>query len=181
MPELIRGNRDGAHGTSSTYTICRLKAPRQQLVEEIEGEHLHPGYRVLHLRDAKGQVIDERPQNTPDGISFTNINHGQWPACCPAAKHATSASADMGQKRAAAVAGGRVVEYVHGHRDGKNRRNEHYTICRLGVPAETVAWEVREGLHPGYQVTYQGSHPEVTKTNSTQPVWHCGMACEVET
>jgi hypothetical protein len=176
--ELIRGNRDGAYGESATYTICRLFVPRERLVREIEEERLHPGYRVVHKRNARGEVLDAWPQNTPDGIAFTNINHGDWPGCCPAAKHLASAGADVPQKRLG-NGGARVIEYIHGHRDGKKGRNERYTLCRLGVPEEIVAWEVREGLHPGFDAVHTGRRTEIRSKRGNQPEWRCGMACEL--
>lgn len=180
--EFIRGNRDGAHGTSATYTLCRLSIPRPELVREIEVERLHPGYRVLHKRNPRGEVIDAWPQNTPDGIAFTNINHGDVPQRCPAEKLVAispeRAGAGVLQTRLSGV-GPRVVEYIHGHRDGKGGRNEHYTICRLGVPADTLEWEVREGLHPDYEAVHDGRRTEIRSKNGPLPDWRCGMVCEL--
>lgn len=175
--EFIRGNHDGPYGVDDTYTVCRLSIPRQQLVEEIDEHHLHPGYRVLHMRDRHGNVVDERPQNTPDTLAFTNINQGNWPACCPAEAHAAEA-ADNQPPRRLSPDGVGVTEYIHGHRDGANRRNEHYTICRLGVPVRTLVREVREGFHPDYEVTYKGGQFHVRRKDGTEePTWSCGMVC----
>ncbi len=71
MSEFIRGNRDGPYGVDDTYTVCRVRIPRSRLVEEIDVHKLHPGYRVLHMKNG-----DVRPQNVPDNIAFTNINQG---------------------------------------------------------------------------------------------------------
>lgn len=179
MNEFIRGNHDGPYDVDDTYTVCRVNVPRRQLVEEIDTLQLHPGYRVLHVRDASGNVIDERPQNTPDGIAFTNINQGNWPECCPAEKHRNQAAKE-GPSSRLAPSGTCTVEYIHGHRDGKNRRNEHYTICRLGVPMRILAREVREGLHPDYEVVYKCGQFQVRRKDGTEePAWRCGMVCSL--
>jgi hypothetical protein len=155
--EFIRGNHDGPYGVDDTYTVCRLSVPRPQLVKEIDEDHLHPGYRVLHMRDRHGKVIDERPQKTPDSLAFTNVNHGDCPADPPA--------------RRLVQGGDGIPEYIHGHRDGTNRRNEHYTISRLGVPLETLVLEIREGLHPEFQFQVR------RKNGDPEPEWKCGMVC----
>lgn len=180
--ELIRGNRDGAHGTSATYTVCRMSVPRARLVREIDEERLHPNYRVIHKRNTRGEVIDAWPQNTPDGIAFTNINHGDVPKRCPAetlVAISPERAGAGGLQRRLGGGGPRVVEYVHGHRDGTGGRNEHYTICRLGVPQDTVEWEVREGLHPDFEAVHRGRHTEIRSKNGPLPDQHCGMVCEL--
>lgn len=183
MPEFIRGNHDGPCGADDTYTVCRVRVPRDRLVDEIDGHHLHPGYRVLHIRDRHNpdpqkrcRVVAAWPQNTPDTLAFTNINHGSWPACCPAEQHVGEAARE-GPPRRLAPAGARTVEYIHGHHDGPGGHNDHYTICRLGMPRRLLIWEVDEGLHPEYRVVCKAGEPHVERGDGTEPSWRCGMVC----
>lgn len=192
MPEFIRPNRDGAYGTSDTYTVCRLDIVRERLIKEIDQQGLHPGYQVGHRRDERvgkdgkvvrdgngcvvWDVIDAWVQNRPDDIAFTNVNQGSWPACCPAHESKQHAKPDVPQRRLQ-EGHARETEFIHGHRDGRNHRNEHYTICRLGVPVEQLAWEVREGLHPGYVVVYEGRKISIRTAQYADPEFRCGIAC----
>lgn len=41
-------------------------------------------------------------------------------------------------------------EFIRGNRDGPNRRNETYTVCRVNVPIERFEEERALGLHPSY-------------------------------
>lgn len=41
------------------------------------------------------------------------------------------------------------IDFIRGNRDGPNRRNESYTVCRLHVPKDRFDNETALGLHPG--------------------------------
>lgn len=41
-------------------------------------------------------------------------------------------------------------EFIRGNRDGPNRRNETYTVCRVNVPMKRFEKERALGLHPVY-------------------------------
>ena len=131
------------------------------------------------MRNGDGEIVDERPQNTPDTRLFNNINKGSEPWRCPARDRVLDAASE-GPPRRLAPAGTRTVEFIHGHRDGENRRNEHYTICRLGVPVRTLVWEVREGLHPHYEVRTEGDQFYLRRKNGKTPEWRCGMVCPMQ-
>lgn len=49
-------------------------------------------------------------------------------------------------------------EFIRGNRDGTRRRNESYTVCRLQVPVQQFAEEVRLGKHH-HSVTCTGRCP----------------------
>jgi hypothetical protein len=174
MPEFIRGNDDGPYRVDDTYTVCRVRVRRADAVDETERLHLHPGYHVIRGPDGSKFL-----RNIPDNIAFTNINQGDWPKCCPA-ERARATAAPEGPPQRLPTDGTRVTEYIHGHQDGKKRRNEHYTICRLGVPLRMLAREVREGLHPDYEVvTFKAGQFHIRRKDGTEPTWRCGMVCAI--
>ena len=73
-------------------------------------------------------------------------------------------------------------EFIHGNGDGPGNTSDTYTVCRVGVPRDRVVEEIREGLHPKYQLVHvrgipyprnKGNTKAIDNVNAPNGPWQC--------
>jgi hypothetical protein len=166
MPEFIYGNRDGENGANDTYQICRIHV--------TEGRYDQEGLLGLHPRSRPIDVSRGRP----------------W-RCCPAQlEPGPGRDAPLGKVFAADLADTRErpLHFAELVREEAPNGGRRFTLCRLGVPRETLVAEVQAGLHPDYHTVriggeaYVRANPDVARTNNVNRVgrpWSCGGVCSI--
>lgn len=168
MPEFVYGNRDGDNGRNDTYQICRVHVP--------DGRYVQEGLLGLHPRSQPIDTSAGRP----------------W-RCCPAQLEPHSGrDAPLRKVFEADVADapGRPLHFAELVReeppDGGGQRR--FTLCRLGIPRETLVAEVKAGLHPDYHVVRIGRESYVranpgpdrrTTVNRVGRPWSCCGTCSI--
>lgn len=178
MQEIIRGNHDGSSGGSATFTICRIAIPREILVDEVKGDW-HPGYHTVRVKQpSRPGEYTEYVRANPDRIFLNNINKRSGGWFCVAQTDSGKARGQTQPAEASTWSQAKMIEFIHGNRDGEHLRNETYTICRLGVPAARLVDEIEAGLHPGYAVVSRdGGRIPVPRpgTKDINQTWQCAM------
>lgn len=168
MPEFIYGNRDGPNGANDTYQICRIHVPDARYVQE--------GLLGLHPRS--------RPIDTSPGRPWR---------CCPAQVEpnpgrdpslARVFEADLADTHERPLHFAELVREEPPENGGGRR----FTLCRLGIPRETLVEEVKAGLHPDFHTvrigrgTYVRANPDPARRNNVNRVgrpWSCGGVCAI--
>jgi len=69
-------------------------------------------------------------------------------------------------------------EFIRGNRDGRNGRNETYTVCRLAVPAKDLSVELSRGGHHHF-VTCPSTCPVAQNYSSYKR--HAGTEADIST